>query len=114
MPHHAQLDFVKSHPPVHDCSVKETDWRAELEAFKKGVADDTQVVQQRTATAVQEGRTRLESLPQQAQRARLPQVTPQHLQHLNQVLNSKPSLSHEAVHCLACRMVVALLACCHG
>ena len=34
-------------------SVKETDWRSELHAFGKGVADDTHLVQQQSAKALQ-------------------------------------------------------------
>ena len=37
------------------CSVKETDWRAELRDFRQAVADDTQLVQQRSAQALQVG-----------------------------------------------------------
>ena len=56
------------------CSVKETDWRAEIEAFGKGVADDANEVQRHAQTAAREGASKLEGLPQHAAKARLPQV----------------------------------------
>lgn len=44
------------------CSVKETNWRAELETFGKGVANDSQEAQD----IVHRGLNSLESLPRQA------------------------------------------------
>jgi len=44
------------------CSVKETNWRAELETFGKGVANDSQEAQE----IVHRGLESLESIPRQA------------------------------------------------
>lgn len=62
---------------VPPCSVKETDWRAELEAFGKGVAEDATEVQRQAQDVAREGAIRLEHLPQQAAKARLPHVDPE-------------------------------------
>ena len=56
------------------CSVGETDWRAEIEAFRKGVAEDASNVQQQAQHAAREGAARLEALPQQAAKAKFPPV----------------------------------------
>ena len=92
-------------------SVKETDWRAELDAFRQGVAQDATAVQVHTERAVQEGRARLQQLQAerereapaqvqaegqqgegeeakasaQFQRRGLPQLTPAQKQQLEQV-----------------------------
>lgn len=84
----ALADNVRKNTADIASSVRDTDWKAELEAFKKGVSEDSQVVQQQTAKAIQEGRTKLEHLQaQQAQRRppHLPRVSPEQLQQLNQV-----------------------------
>ena len=61
----------------HDCgSVGETDWKAELEAFGKGVREDANEVQQHAHKAAKVGASRLENLPQQAASARFPRVDP--------------------------------------
>ena len=66
--------------------MSETDWRAELEAFGKGVAEDANEVQRHTQAAVREGATRLENLPQQAAKARFPPVDPTAVKtHIDQV-----------------------------
>ena len=44
------------------CSVKDTNWRAELETFGKGVADDSHEAQE----IMQKGLSSLESFPRQA------------------------------------------------
>lgn len=91
------------------CSVKETDWRAELEAFRQGVAEDAERVHHQTERAVQEGRARLEGLhaAQQAQGARrLPQMTPAQLQQLNQVgVQSHHRVVAQATAVLRCTAV---------
>ena len=58
------------------CSVGETDWKAEIEAFGKGVREDASEVQRHAHKAARDGASRLESLPQQAAKARLPRVDP--------------------------------------
>ena len=57
-------------------SVGETDWKAELEAFGKGVREDANEVQRHAHKAAKEGASRLENLPQQAANARFPRVDP--------------------------------------
>ena len=59
-----------------NCSVGETDWRAELHAFGKGVKEDATEVQKHAHKAAREGASKLEQLPQQAAKARLPTVDP--------------------------------------
>lgn len=61
------------------CSVGETDWRAELEAFSKGVREDATEVQRHAQKAAKDGASRLESLPQQAANAQFPRVDPDRL-----------------------------------
>lgn len=68
----------REHETVYGiCSVKETDWRAEIEAFGKGVAEDATEVQRHAQDAAREGAIRLEGLPHQAAKARLPHVDPE-------------------------------------
>ena len=59
------------------CSVGETDWKAELEAFGKGVKDDASEVQRHAHKAAKDGASRLEHLPQQAATARIPRIDPE-------------------------------------
>ena len=61
--------------------MSDTDWKAELEAFGKGVADDTTEVQRHTRAIVHEGAKSLEGLPQRAAQARLPSVDPHQVKH---------------------------------
>ena len=64
----------------------DTDWRAEIEAFGKGVAQDAGEVQRHAHAAAKEGAARLETLPQQAAKARFPPVDPKAVRsHLDQV-----------------------------
>ncbi len=62
-------DLTVTKRPYGAGSVAETDWRAELEAFGKGVAEDGQEVRRHTQAAVKEGVTRLEHLPEQVSSA---------------------------------------------
>lgn len=54
------------------CSVGETNWKAEIDAFRKGVAEDASHVQHQAQAVAKEGVSRIEHLPQQAAKAKLP------------------------------------------
>ncbi|KAK9807324.1 hypothetical protein WJX73_001726 [Symbiochloris irregularis] len=68
----ALADTVRKNTADIAASVKETDWRAELESFRQGVAQDAEAESKERKSV-------------QMQRPRLPQLTPAQLQQLNQV-----------------------------
>jgi len=72
----ALADTVKKTTADISASVGETDWRAEIEAFGKGVREDASEVQKHAQKAARDGASKLEQLPQQAANARLPSVDP--------------------------------------
>lgn len=61
---------------VFSCSVGDTDWKAEIEAFRKGVAEDAVHVQHQAHVVAREGVTRIENLPHQAAHAKFPPMDP--------------------------------------
>lgn len=80
------------------CSVGETDWKAELEAFGKGVREDANEVQRHAHKAALEGASRLEHLPQQAANARFPRVDPDRVKtQFDQVVNRLPLAQYISV-----------------
>jgi hypothetical protein len=86
--------------------VGETDWRAELEAFGKGVREDASEVQKHAQKAARDGASKLEQLPQQAANARLPHVDPNKVKtHLDQVRLSDCPKYFPSTFLLGCRTV---------
>lgn len=75
---------------ISACSVGETDWKAELEAFSKGVREDANEVQRHAHKAARDGASRLEHLPKQAANAKFPKVDPEKVKtQFDQVRNSR-------------------------